>query len=214
MPKIKAILFDMDGVLIEAKDWHYEALNQALNLFGYEISRYEHLTAYDGLPTRVKLEKLTLEKGLPKSLHSFINEMKQQYTVSMIQTKCRPRFAHEYALSRLKAEGYKMAVGSNSVRMTLELMMHNARLTHFFEFMLSNEDVAKAKPSPEIYSTAMKRLDLDPNECLIVEDNENGIKAAISSGGHLMQVATIDDVTYEGIKKRIEEIEKGDMPCK
>jgi len=214
MPKIKAVLFDMDGVLIEAKDWHYEALNQALSLFGYEISRYEHLTAYDGLPTRVKLEKLTLEKGLPKSLHSFINEMKQQYTVSMIQTKCRPRFAHEYALSRLKAEGYKMAVGSNSVRMTLELMMHNARLTRYFEFMLSNEDVAKAKPSPEIYSTAMKRLGLDPGECLIVEDNENGIKAAIGSGGHLMQVATVDDVTYEGIKKRIAEIEKGESPCK
>ncbi len=60
----------------------------------------------------------------------------------------------------------------------------------------------------------MKRLGLDPDECLIVEDNENGIKAAIGSGGHLMQVATVDDVTYEGIKKRIAEIEKGESPCK
>jgi beta-phosphoglucomutase len=52
---IKAVVFDMDGVLIEAKDWHYEALNRALKLFGYEISRYEHLTTFDGLPTRRKL---------------------------------------------------------------------------------------------------------------------------------------------------------------
>ena len=79
--KIKAVLFDMDGVLIDAKEWHYEALNKALNLFGYNIERYEHLTSFDGLPTSVKLEKLTVEKGLPRSLHKFINEMKQKYGV-------------------------------------------------------------------------------------------------------------------------------------
>ncbi|HCF3308648.1 TPA: HAD hydrolase-like protein, partial [Pseudomonas aeruginosa] len=53
---IKAVIFDMDGVLIEAKDWHYDALNKALNLFGYNISRHDHLTSYDGLPTSRKLE--------------------------------------------------------------------------------------------------------------------------------------------------------------
>ena len=56
--EIKAIIFDMDGVLIEAKDWHYEALNRALSLFGMEISRYDHLVTYDGLPTTKKLEML------------------------------------------------------------------------------------------------------------------------------------------------------------
>lgn len=52
--KIKAVLFDMDGVLVEAKDWHYEALNRALDVFGLPISRSEHLSQYDGLPTRTK----------------------------------------------------------------------------------------------------------------------------------------------------------------
>ena len=74
MGKIKAILFDMDGVLIDAKEWHYEALNQSLGLFGYTITRSEHLSMYDGLSTRQKLEKLTIEKGLPKELHDFINK--------------------------------------------------------------------------------------------------------------------------------------------
>lgn len=60
--KIKAVLFDMDGVLVEAKDWHYEALNRALDVFGLPISRSEHLSQYDGLPTRTKLKMLT-EKG-------------------------------------------------------------------------------------------------------------------------------------------------------
>lgn len=81
MSKIKAVIFDMDGVLIDAKDWHYEALNQALELFGYKISRYDHLVTFDGLPTKKKLEMLTIEKGLPKGLHKFINHMKQIYTM-------------------------------------------------------------------------------------------------------------------------------------
>ncbi|OCG12915.1 HAD family hydrolase [Gilliamella sp. wkB292] len=207
--KIKAVLFDMDGVLIEAKDWHYEALNQALQLFGYEINRFEHLTSYDGLPTSMKLKKLTLEKGLPKQLHGFINEMKQQYTVSMIQNLCRPRFNHEYALSKLKSEGYRLAVGSNSIRMTIKMMMDYAKLTDYLEFMLSNQDVKNAKPDPEIYLTAMSRMGLSPSECLIVEDNENGIKAAKASGAHLLAVKTVDEVNYDNIKNRILEIEKG-----
>ena len=210
MTTIKAVLFDMDGVLIEAKDWHYEALNQSLALFGYEINRHEHLTSYDGLPTKTKLQKLTLEQGLPETLHSFINEMKQHYTISMIQRYCRPRFNHEYALSRLKAEGYKLAVGSNSIRMTVELMMEYAKLSHYFDFMLTNQDVKKSKPDPEMYLTAMARLGLQPEECIIVEDNEHGIRAALASGGHLLAVKEVSDVTYDAIKSKITEIETAD----
>ena len=117
---IKAVIFDMDGVLIEAKNWHYESLNKALRLFGYEISRYEHLTTYDGLPTRQKLEMLTVERGLPSELHAFINEMKQAYTMDMVHTQCSPMFVHEYALAKLKASDYKIAVASNSIRSTID----------------------------------------------------------------------------------------------
>jgi len=208
MAKIKAVLFDMDGVLIEAKDWHYEALNKALALFGYEITRTEHLSGYDGLPTRTKLKKLTMEKGLPEELHDFINEMKQQYTVKIIHNQCRPRFNHEFALSKLKAEGYRIAVCSNSIRMTIEMMMEYAKLSGYLDFIISNQDVKNAKPDPEIYLVAMEKLKLKPEECLICEDNENGIEAAIASGGCLLAVKTVDDVNYNNIKKRINEIEK------
>ena len=208
MVKIKAVLFDMDGVLIEAKDWHYEALNKALGLFGYNISREEHLSSYDGLPTKVKLKKLTLEKGLPVELHSFINEMKQQYTVGIIQKQCRPRFNHEYCLSKLRANGYSVACCSNSIRMTIEMMMSYAKLDKYLNFIVSNQDVKNAKPDPEIYLTAMKKLNLHPTECLIVEDNENGIKAAMASGGNLLAVKTVDDVTWDNVMGRIREIEQ------
>jgi beta-phosphoglucomutase-like phosphatase (HAD superfamily) len=205
--KIKAILFDMDGVLIDAKDWHYEALNKALGLFGMEISRYDHLVTFDGLPTRDKLQMISSESNFPSGLHGFVNEIKQQYTMEIIYTICKPKFYHRYALSRFKSEGYQLAVCSNSVRKSIEVMMEKAALSEYLSFIISNEDVVQGKPNPEMYIKAMQELSLHPNECLIIEDNENGLKAAYASGAHVLKVEKVQDVNYFNIKNKIEEIE-------
>lgn len=207
MSKIKAILFDMDGVLIEAKDWHYEALNKALGLFGLEISRYDHLTTFDGLPTKVKLKMISKRFFLPESLHTFINQVKQSYTAELIHERCHPLFHHEYALSKLHQEGYKIAVCSNSIRKTIELMMDKAELTPYLDLIVSNEDVTKAKPDPEMYQTAIRKFGLQPEECIVVEDNPNGIQAGKASGASVLEVATVYDVTYDNIKRLVKECE-------
>lgn len=206
--KIKAVIFDMDGVLIEAKDWHYEALNRALQLFGMEISRYDHLVTYDGLPTKKKLEMLSSESGLPRELHKFINEMKQQYTMEIVYANCKPTFHHEYALSKLKNEGYKMVVCSNSIRNTIEIMMQKASLEQYFKFYVSNQDVKNGKPDPEMYNKAIKDLGLTPKECMIIEDNENGIKAAKASGAWVMEVDVVEDVNIHNIQQHIKIFEE------
>lgn len=208
MAKIKAIIFDMDGVLIEAKDWHYQALNKALGLFGMEISRYDHLVTYDGLPTKKKLEMLSLERGLPIELHDFINELKQVYTMEMVYAQCKPRFFHEYALSRLKHDGYSLAVASNSIRQTVKMMMEQASLMKYLDFYLSNQDVKTGKPNPEIYIKAIQKLNLQPNQCLIVEDNEKGIQAARASGAWVMEVDEVEEVNYQNIIDHISRIEE------
>jgi len=208
MTKIKAILFDMDGVLIEAKDWHYEALNDALRIFGCEISLYDHLVTFDGLPTKHKLNMLSALGKLPKDLHPIINIMKQKHTMRMILNKCKPLFNHQYAISKLHSEGYKMAVCSNSIRKSVEVMIEQAGLNQYFDFYVSNEDVEKGKPDPEMYNLAMNKMNLKPEQCLILEDNENGIKAAVESGGHLLKIGEVTDVTYLAIKNRILELEK------
>ena len=204
---IKAILFDMDGVLIDAKDWHYEALNRALEHFGYTISRESHLSSFDGLPTRDKLRMLSSSKGLPEGLHNFLNALKQAYTLEISYQRCKPVFNHQYALSRLKKDGYKLAVCSNSVRQSIEAMMRLSALTTNLDLMVSNQDVEKGKPDPEMYLKAMQSLNVEPNECLILEDNEHGIQAAVASGGHLLRIGIPDDVTYQAITTRINEVE-------
>ena len=210
MNKIKAIVFDMDGGLIDAKDWHYEALNEALNLFGYEISRHDHLTTFDGLPTRVKLEMLSVERGLPRKLHDFISSMKQIYTMQMVASRCKPIFQHEYALSKLKSKGYKLGLASNAVRNSVEAMMEKSNLIQYLDSVISNEDVEKPKPDPEIYLQSMKELGVGPKEMMILEDNDHGIKAARASGGFVMEIDTIQDVHLENIMQHLSSFERED----
>lgn len=206
---IKAVLFDMDGVLIDAKDWHYEALNKALGLFGIEINRYDHLNTFDGLPTAVKLKLISKRYYLPEQLHAFVNQMKQKYTIQLIYEKCHPVFQHEYALSRLHNEGYKIAVCSNSIRSTIELMMNKSGLIGYIDMIVSNEDVRNAKPDPEMYRLAISSFGLEPAECIVVEDNPNGIEAGKASGATVLEVATTYDVNYDKIKNLINKINGG-----
>lgn len=203
---IKAILFDMDGVLIEAKDWHYEALNMALLNFGFNISRESHLSTFDGLPTRQKLKMLSQSYNLPEGLHEFINQLKQSYTLQISQSKCKPVFHHQYALSRLKNDGYKIAVCSNSVKQSVHSMMALSGLDKYIDIMISNEDVKKGKPDPEMYIDAMKYFKVKPSQSLILEDNDHGIQAAKASKAHLLEIGTPDDVTYLNIENKIQYI--------
>lgn len=209
--KIEAVVFDMDGVLIDAKEWHYESLNKALALFGFSISRADHLSTFDGLPTRKKLEMLSQERGLPRGLHGFLNDLKQQYTIDQVHQNCKPLFVHEYALSNLKAMGYKLGLASNSVRGSVELMMRKSNLLSYFDVLLSNEDVSRPKPHPEMYQRAAQMLGVSPARCLVVEDNPNGIKAAEDAGCPILMVHSVFDVQLDRV---VTAIAKAEARCR
>jgi beta-phosphoglucomutase len=200
---IKAIIFDMDGVLIDAKEWHFEAMNQALARFGFTITRAEHVAQYDGLPTNRKLELLSQQKGFPRELHAQASALKQQLTMDIVEAHCRPTFQHVRALHRLKRGGYVLGVASNSIRKTVSRMMDLAGLNPYLSFQLSNEDVARPKPDPEIYLHAARLAGAPPGECLVVEDNRHGIEAATAAGAHVLAVRGTDEVTYERIENVI-----------
>lgn len=211
---IQALVFDLDGVLIDAADWHAQALNRALGLFGYSISREEHLSTYNGLPTRVKLQMLSKHRGFPISLHGFVNEMKQKFTREIFLRECRPRPELTAALHHLRGEGYRVAVASNSSRVTVDLALEGLELDHAFDVVLSHEDVGRSKPDPEIYRACFRRLDVQPSEALILEDSEPGIRAARESRAHVMVVKDPAEVTLGNILRQVKLAEEteGEQP--
>ncbi len=182
----KAVLFDMDGVLIDAREWHYEALNETLSIFGYEISREEHISRFDGLSTATKLEILSNERGLPRYLHKSINRIKQDRTLRLAAQYCYPDMGHQVLISRLITMGIKVGVVTNSVRQTTEFMLTYAGVINHLSVLITNQDVGSPKPAPDGYLEAMRRLDVHPSETIVVEDNEYGIQAAKASGANVV----------------------------
>ncbi|MDA7641984.1 HAD-IA family hydrolase [Candidatus Marinimicrobia bacterium] len=201
---IKAILFDLDGVLVDARELHYEALNRALDKYDARISRDEHLSTYDGLPTTKKLELLTENKGLSKDVYDTVWEDKQFQTQKIIDEEFGPDQRMIEILSNLKKDGLKICVCSNSIRETTRLMLLRRGFKKFMDFFISNQDVKNPKPNPEMFLKAMVKYGVSPKECVIVEDSHYGRQAAFDAGAHLCAVENTEDVTYEKIKSVID----------
>lgn len=201
MNKIKLIIFDLDGVLVEAKLIHYDALNRALGE-KYSISWNEHLSVYDGLKTNQKLDMLTEKKGLPVNLHKKIWEDKQKHTLHEL-ANLQVNAQLQECTDDLIKNGYKLAVCSNSIRKTVLTVLSKFDIIDRFDLILSNEDVKNSKPHPEIYWTAMSRLGVLPEETLIVEDSPYGLLAASRSNANVMRVSSSKEVTYDNINKHL-----------
>lgn len=192
--KYKAVLFDLDGVLVDMPEGHYEALNKALSLFGAKIEREEHFAFFNGLPTRKKVAELENQKRLPQGLADFINDLKQRYTKEIIPKYCAPDYSKLILLRALKSQNIKLACCSNSIRETLHLMLKSAELFDYFDVIIGNDEVTNAKPHPEIYLTAFEKLGVTPDECVIVEDSPHGVESARASGATVLVVRNIHDV--------------------
>lgn len=191
---IDTVVFDMDGVLIDARDWHYEALNEALSLFGFSIGREDHENRFDGLPTRVKLDMLSNDHGLPRSLHSLIGNVKQERTLRIAAANCYPQAQHLILIAALKRSGIKVGIATNSIRETTEAMLGYAGILPLVDVVITNQDVKHSKPHPEIYLLAVSRLGSIPENTLVVEDNQNGIASALTAGCKVAKVANPEEV--------------------
>lgn len=206
---IKHIIFDLDGVLVDARDLHYEALNLAIADVGdeYIISKEEHLSTYDGLPTSKKLQILTHTKNLSVDHYDSIWKNKQVKTCALIDRMVTDTDKISI-LKSLKSRGYSIHVASNSIKNTIKLMLLRRGLIEFIDEIFSNEDVRQPKPSPEIYLKSMIKAGVGPKETLIIEDSHIGRKAAIASGANLFAVKNPDDVILDDILNFIDNLDK------
>ena len=200
---IKLIIFDLDGVLVEAKTIHFEALNKALG--SYSITWEEHLSTYDGLKTSQKLEMLHQAKGLPKQYFNKVWEDKQKYTLQALrQLTTSPQL--QVCMDLLISSGYKLAVCSNSIRKTVLTVLSKLDIVDRFDLILSNEDVGNSKPHPEIYWKVISAIGCLPEETLIVEDSPYGLQAAARSRAHILRVESPKEITYNNILVKLKEL--------
>ncbi len=202
---IEAVVFDMDGVLIDARDWHYRALNDALELFGTSIGYDEHLTRFNGLPTREKLGALTAEGRLPAHVHHLVNAVKQERTIREAASLCFPVVEHLLLVSWIQSRGLKVGVATNSIRATSTTMLQFAGILERLDCLITNEDVMRAKPHPDIYLEACSALEVSPSQTLVIEDHHFGVQSALAAGCQVIQVTGPEDVAIPLVERHLSE---------
>ncbi len=195
---VKLVIFDLDGVLIDSKEYHFEALNLALGE-EYKISRAEHITDYDGLPTIDKLKLLSERKGLPTSRFKEIWRKKQENTLNIFKNSISKDYELMNFFQQLIDSGYKIAVASNSIRNTVKIILLRLGLLEFIDFFVSNEDILRNKPYPEMYWKCMITLGSIPDQTVIVEDSVIGRQGATDSKCHLITVENRKDLNQSKI---------------
>ena len=199
------VIFDLDGVLVDSRDMHYEALNRALKKVDskYVITIDEHLSLYDGLPTSRKLSILTETKDLPVEKHQQVWEDKQKATFEIFS-----HLEHDYELmhyfQQLKHKDYQVAVASNSIRNTVKLVLLKLGVLEFIDYYVSNEDVVRNKPFPEMYWKCMTACNALPKDTIIFEDSHIGRQGALDSGAHLIPIENRYDLNQEKLNKVFE----------
>ena len=200
-----AVLFDLDGVLVDACDWHYLSLNRALEeVVGFSISREEHITTYNGLPTTVKLKMLGLNEEQSKQAW----KLKQDYTLDIIRENGTVYEEKIELFEYLKDVGIKIVCVTNSIRMTTFEMLKSTGQFDYLNMIVTNEDVENNKPHPDCYNLAVKKLNMKPNKCIIVEDRPKGMQSAKSSvvpNSNIWNVINSTEVTLENFRRFIDE---------
>ena len=200
---IKAIIFDLDGVLVDTKQIHFEALNKSLKKYGFkQISIDDHTKIYDGLPTFEKLKILEKKKILSKKDFKKINTYKQKITVTILKKNIKKEKKILKIMQNLH-KNYKIAVATNAVKSTLKICLDKLGITKYVDYKLSNEDIKNPKPNPEIYLKIFIKFGIYPSEALIIEDSHYGREAAISSGAKLLPIKKINELDLKKIKHNL-----------
>ena len=203
---LKMIIFDMDGVLVDACGWHKDALNEALEeVADFRLTEEEHEKHFNGLPTMVKLESLVKMGEIQPEHIPLVYELKQEKTKKVILENASLDRSKTDMMAYLEENNIIVCCFTNSIRETALMMLEKTGIKNYLRMIVTNQEVSQAKPHPEGYLKILEHFDISPEEAFIVEDSPKGIKAAEASGCKVMKVKNATYVNTNSIKEFINE---------
>ena len=209
MKELKALLFDVDGTLADTeKDGHLVAFNRAFADAGldwnWSVELYGKLLAVTGGKERIKyyLDNFNQKFKRPNDLDGFIKELhvaKTDYYVSLMSEGAVPlRTGIKRLINEARAEGMRLAIATTTTPANVEALLVNALdpdAMSWFEVIAAGNVVPAKKPAADIYFYALDKLGLSPDECIALEDSENGIRSSL--GANLKTIITVNDYTRD-----------------
>lgn len=201
---VRAILFDLDGVLVDAADWHRDAFNLALDVHCINpLNQEDHMRNFNGLSSKRKLSILAERGVVPdsKQLMNSIHAAKQQYTIKLIEKNCKPLARVIDVLTYVRSIKMKTAMVTNCSRETAELMLRKSKLAGMFDTTVTNGDVdGKIKPHPWPFLLARHNLkEMSSKSCLAIDDTDKGIISAVEAGCRTWRLNIFKDLTVTNL---------------
>ena len=197
---LKAVIFDLDGVIADSMQLHFEAEKKTLLKYGISATT-EELAAHTGNKVIIKFSAM-LEKYKVKANPEDILKIHMAESYEYIKKNVAPVNGVLNLINDLRGERIKLAVASGSPRIFVDFILKKFNMAHLFGVVVTADDVTNAKPSPEIFLQAAKKLKHKPEDCVVIEDAPNGIRAATLAGMKCVAITT----THK--RKEIEEADK------
>jgi beta-phosphoglucomutase len=184
----KAILWDLDGVLVNSMDCHYRAYSEVLSRRGVKLSREKYLREMIGLRNYTILRRVLGD--LPDEEILRLAEEKEVAFRRLVQGQVQPLPGAAELVRRARDAGIKQAIVSSTPCANIELMLQSLGLYDCFEVIVGEEDAARGKPDPEGFLVAASRLGVPPTDCVVIEDAPEGIGAGKAAGMRCIGVTT------------------------
>jgi len=178
---MKAVIFDMDGVIVDSEPIHFESDKMTMKHYGKEISD-EELNNYVGISNPEMWTDFKEKYRLSATLEEILEKQISFKKILIGSKRLEPIDGIRELLCKLKSGAIKIGLASSSSRELIELILNNIGIKESFEVIISAEDVQKSKPAPDIFLAASERLGLDPSTCLVIEDSRHGVKASKLAG--------------------------------
>jgi len=195
-------IFDLDGVLVDACEYHRVALNLALKrVSNYSIPDEEHFLTYTGLPTKTKLKMLVEKRCILEEDIELISIIKQEETLRIIETKCLYDYEKNEVLAYLSSRGVYIACVTNSIRDTAIKMLKKSGLISYIDLLVPNEDVHNNKPSLDGYDLCLEKFKVNKEDCVVFEDLQACVDSAKLGGYDVRKIANHRDIRLSFIQQ-------------
>jgi HAD superfamily hydrolase (TIGR01509 family) len=196
--RFKAVIFDMDGVLVDSEPVHFESTVRVMGRFGLPFTDADN-RRFIGSTDRVMFDVLKRMHGLDNPIDDLI-EMRKAVYLELIQNGALVwREGIRDLIAELAGRQHTLAVASSGLKRIIEYTLNRGEIRDHFQAVVSADDIPAPKPSPEIYLEAARRIGIDPAHCAAVEDTDVGVRAAKNAGMYVIAFPTVttDSMNFE-----------------
>jgi len=180
---LKAVIFDMDGVIIDSEPTHMKLENDTYKKLGIEVTGDEHLS-FVGATSQYMWEVLKNKYKLNQTLEELVEYERSIYFKYLNSEECEISLIDgvKELIEELHKNGVKLAIASSSPLNVIEAIAKKFKIEKYFETFVTGDYVKRSKPEPDIFLYASQKLGVSPENCIVIEDSHNGVRAAKKAG--------------------------------